>query len=60
MDKEYKVVAAYSVCDLEKEVTLFLKSGWTLAGGIAIFNGHHGIDIFYQSMYRETITSFYI
>lgn len=60
MDKDYKVVAAYSIVDLENEVGLLLKSGWNFVGGLSVRTGDGGEGIYYQAMYRGPITMFYI
>ena len=60
MQKEYKIVSAYSVVDLEKEVALLLNDGWNFVGGLATRTGDHGEGIYYQTMYRGPISWFYI
>lgn len=60
MEKDYKVIAAYSIVDLEKEVGLLLASGWNFVGGVSTRTGASGEGIYYQAMYRGPITAFYI
>jgi len=60
MEKDYKVISAYSIVDLENEVGLLLKSGWNFVGGVSARTGDHGEGIYYQAMYRGPITAFYI
>jgi hypothetical protein len=60
MEKDYKVIAAYSIVDLEKEVGLLLADGWNFVGGVSARTGDHGEGIYYQAMYRGPITTFYI
>lgn len=60
MQKEYKIVASYSIVDLEKEVLILLNDGWALMGGIAARTGAGGEGIYYQSVCRGMMTGFYI
>ena len=58
--KEYKIVACYSIVDLEKEVLILLNDGWALMGGIATRTGDHGEGVYYQAVCRGMMTGFYI
>lgn len=52
MNKEYKLLTAQGVAEMEKQINFFSESGWTPQGGLSI-QEVMGSAVYTQTMVRE-------